>query len=70
MADLPGVDFGKRLDEGVDPRVPGGVGQGGQIVGVADLDQGLAALRVQGLHRVAPTGHFLGVIGVADDEAG
>ena len=68
VADLPGVDIGKRRDQGSDPRVPGGVGQGDHVVGVADLGQGLTALRVQGLHRAAPSGHLLGVIGVTDHE--
>ena len=70
VADLPGIDVGKRLDEGVDPHVPGGVGQDDHVVGVADLDQGLTSLRVQGLHRAAPAGHLLSIMGVTDHQAG
>ena len=70
VPDLPGVHGGKSLDEGVDPRVPSRVGQGGHVVGVADLGQGQASLRVQGLHRGAPAGHLVGVGGVTDHQTG
>ena len=70
VADLPGIDIGKRLDEGIDPGVPGGVSQGCHVVGVADLGQGQTSLRVQGLHRGAPASHLLSVAGITDHQAG